>query len=83
MLLLGIFWVAAPVLAGGRDPARGEEARREGGQQPGEARGVPQAQVQEAGLQLQVRVQGGVHRQEGLQDHLPIQVQGIQETGKL
>ena len=79
---LGISLLVAVVRAGGRDLAWGGEAGREGGEQPGEARGVSQAQVQEAGLQLQVRVQGGVHREEGLQDHLPIQVQGIQETGK-
>lgn len=81
--ILGISWVVAPVRAGCRDPAWGREgAWREGGEQPGEARGVSQAQVQEAGLQLQVRVQGGVHREAGLQDHLPIQVPGIQETGR-
>ena len=79
---LGIFLLVTAVRAGCRDSAWGGKAGREGGEQPGEARGVPQAQVQEAGLQLQVRVQGGVHREEGLQDHLPIQVQGIQEAGK-
>ena len=84
--ILGIFLLVAPVRAGCRDPAWGGEGPgREGGEhreQPGEARGVSQAQVQEAGLQLQVRVQGRVHWEERLQDHLPIQVPGIQETGR-
>ena len=83
--IAGLLPAVGAVCADCGDPARGQEAWRGGGEQPGpaggEEAGVPQAEVQAARLQLQVRVQGGVHREAGLQDNLPVQVQGVQETG--